>query len=151
MRTPYREMWGLTLTMNEKSYIIWLVDTNESERMKMTDIIIIAIIAVFVAIGVRSTIKHFKGESSCCGGGSSVKTKKKKLKSVIATKTMIVEGMTCEHCRNRVERCINDIDGAAARVNLKKKEVTVSLDREISEEELCNAVQKAGYEVVSIR
>lgn len=117
----------------------------------MTDIIIIGIVLVVVAIGVRSTIKHFKGESSCCGGGSSVKPKKKKLKSVIATKIMIVEGMTCDHCKNRVERFINDIDGAAARVNLKKKEVTVSLAKEISEEELCNAVQKAGYEVVSIR
>lgn len=117
----------------------------------MENIIIIGILVVLLVIGIRSTVKHFKGESSCCGGGSSVKPKKKKLKSVIATKVITVEGMTCDHCKNRVERCINDMDGAAARVNLKKKEVVVFLAKDISEEELCNAIQKAGYEVVSIR
>lgn len=117
----------------------------------MTDIIIIGIILVFVVVGVHSTVKHFKGESSCCGGGSSVKPKKKKLKTVITTKVITVEGMTCDHCKMRVERCINDMDGAAAKVNLKKKEVIVSLAKEISEEELCNAIQKAGYEVTGIR
>ena len=36
----------------------------------MTDIIVILVIAVFVLLGVKSTIKHFKGEGACCGGGS---------------------------------------------------------------------------------
>lgn len=35
----------------------------------MTDIIVILVIAVFVLLGIRSTIKHFKGEGACCGGG----------------------------------------------------------------------------------
>ncbi len=35
----------------------------------MTDIIVILVIAVFVLLGVKSTIKHFKGEGACCGGG----------------------------------------------------------------------------------
>ena len=34
----------------------------------MTDIIVILVIAVFVLLGVKSTIKHFKGEGACCGG-----------------------------------------------------------------------------------
>lgn len=115
----------------------------------MTDLIIVGIILVLVAVGVHSTIKHFKGESSCCGGGSS-KPGKKKLKAVLETKLMIVEGMTCENCKNRVERCINDIDGAAARVNLKKKEVKVILEKSVSNETLTQTVQRAGYKVVSI-
>lgn len=59
--------------------------------------------------------------------------------------------MTCEHCKNRVEQCINDIDGAAAKVNLKKKQAIVSLEKDISSEQIQAAIEKAGYEVVEIR
>lgn len=37
----------------------------------MTDIIIIAIVAVLILIGIRSGKKHFKGEGGCCGGSES--------------------------------------------------------------------------------
>lgn len=117
----------------------------------MEDIIIIGIVVILVLIGISSGIKHFKGEGGCCGGGSGVKRKRKKLKNVTAERTLVIEGMTCEHCRNRVENCINDIEGAAARVNLKKKEALVSLEKDISNEEICRVVEKAGYKVVEIR
>lgn len=116
----------------------------------MENVIIIGIIAVLILIGIRSGVKHFKGEGGCCGGGSTVKTKRKKLKKVIAQKTVIIEGMTCDHCKNRVERCINDIGGAAARVKLSKKEAVVSMEKEISDEQIRTAIEKAGYEVVEI-
>ena len=116
------------------------------------DIIIVAVILVLVFFGLRSTKKHMKGEGECCGGGSGEPApKKKKLEHVIAEKTVIVDGMTCDHCKNRVERCINDIPGAAGRVNLKKKEAAVSMEREISDEEIRTAIEKAGYTVVEIR
>lgn len=44
----------------------------------MENIVIIGVLVIVVIIGVIYTVKHFKGESSCCGGGSSVKVKKKK-------------------------------------------------------------------------
>ena len=59
--------------------------------------------------------------------------------------------MSCENCRNRVERAINKIDGASARVNLRKKEAVVSLDRKIDNETLKNAVESAGYKAVSVK
>lgn len=118
----------------------------------MENIIILGIITVLVLIGVRSSIKHFRGEGGCCGGSSTpVKKQRKKLKNVKAKKTVIVGGMTCEHCRNRVEKCINEIDGAAAKVNLNKKEAVVSMEKEISDEIIRAAIEKAGYEVVEIR
>lgn len=56
----------------------------------MENIIIIGIIVILLAIGFRSTLKHFKGESGCCGGGSApVEVPEKKLDKVIATKTEI--------------------------------------------------------------
>lgn len=118
----------------------------------MENIIIIGVIVVLILIGIRSGIKHFKGEGGCCGGGStSVRKQNKKLKNVIEQKTLIIEGMTCDQCKNRVEKSINEIDGAAAKVNLKKKEAVVSLETHVSDEQIRIAVEKAGYKVVEIR
>lgn len=116
----------------------------------MTDIIIIAIVAVLILIGIRSGKKHFKGEGGCCGGSAPVKREHKKLDNVIATKTVKIDGMTCDHCRNWVEKSINEIEGAAAEVNLSKKEAVVSLAVEVSDDTIREAVEKAGYKVVDI-
>lgn len=117
----------------------------------MEDMIIVGIIVIALVIGVIYTVKHFKGESSCCGGGSSAKVKKKKLKNVVARKTIMIDGMVCEHCKNRVERILNDMEGVACKVNLSKKQAIVSMEREVSDEELRAAIEKAGYRVLDIR
>ena len=117
----------------------------------MTDIIIIVIVVVLIFFGIRSGKKHFKGEGGCCGGSAPVKRQNKKLDHVIATKTVKIDGMTCDHCRNWVERSINEIEGAAAKVDLLKKEAVVSLAVEVSDETIRTAVEKAGYKVVEIR
>ena len=118
----------------------------------MEDIIIIAVLVILLAVGIRSLIKHFRHESSCCGGGSqAAKVPEKKLDNVIGQKILRVDGMTCDHCKGWVEKAINEIDGASAKVNLKTKEAVVSLAKEISDEELIAAVKKAGYRIVEIR
>lgn len=117
----------------------------------MENVIIILILVILMTIGIHSSIKHFKGEGGCCGGGSAVKKKQKKLKAVVAKKVVMVEGMTCEHCKSRVERSIDDIDGAAAKVNLKKKEAVISLEKEISNEQIREAIEKSGYIVIGIQ
>lgn len=118
----------------------------------MEDIIILGVLAIVVIFGLRSSMKHFRGEGGCCGGGSApVKRQKKKLQHVVAKRTLIIDGMVCGQCKNRVEKCINEIEGAAAKVNLSKKEAVVSLEKEISDEQIRNAVEKAGYKVRSIR
>lgn len=116
----------------------------------MENIIIIGIIVILILIGINSGMKHFKGQGGCCGGGSDY-VSKKKLKNVVAKKIVIVNGMTCEHCKARVERAINDMEGMVAKVNLKKKEVVVSMENEVSDEMIKNAIEKAGYEVEGIR
>lgn len=116
----------------------------------MQDFIIIAMLAVLIIAGVYNTRKHFKNKSGCCGSGNTY-VSKKKLKNVIATRTFIVEGMTCENCKARVERFINDMDGVVAKVNLKKKEVVVSMEKELSDEEIQAVITKAGYEVVEVK
>lgn len=116
----------------------------------MQDLMILGIIAVLVIIGLSSMLKRFKGKSSCCGGGNTY-ISKKKLNNVIAKKTFFVEGMTCENCVARVTRVINDIDGLSAKVNLKKKEVEVSMEKEVGDAVIKEIIEKAGYEVVGMK
>ena len=113
----------------------------------MQDLIILGILVLVIIIGTVYTVNHFKGKSGCCGGGNTY-ISKKKLKKVIAKKTFIIEGMTCENCVARVLRYVNDIDGVAGKVNLRKKELLISMEREVSDEEIIIAVTKAGYQVI---
>lgn len=62
-----------------------------------------------------------------------------------------IEGMSCEHCSNRVENALNAIDGVngQATVDLDKKQAVVIGD--IDKQALKKAVEDAGYQVVSVR
>ena len=113
----------------------------------MADIIVVLIVIVLLGFALRGAIRHFKGDSPCCGGGTGIiKTDDKELKNpVIGKKTVHIEGMTCEHCV-----ALNEIEGVSARVDLQKKEAVVSYDREIANDVLKKTVEKAGFQVVSI-
>lgn len=52
--------------------------------------------------------------------------------------------MTCENCKARVERYINDMDGVVGKVSLKKKELIVSMEKEVCDGEIKVAIEKAG-------
>ena len=121
----------------------------------MGDAIIMVVILIVLIFAVKGSLKHFKGEGACCGGGSgSVKPKKPKRKTldgpVIGRRTIRISGMHCQNCANSVTRALNAIDGVVAKVNLRHNCAEVSYDRTVDEIELKQAVEKAGYEVVSI-
>lgn len=116
----------------------------------MSNYIIVAILAVALFFGIRSSMKHFRGEGGCCGGGT-YKARRKKLDTVIGQKTASVEGMSCQHCVNRVMEAVNSIDGASALVKLKKGVVIVSTEHPISNETIKNVIEKAGYKVTNIK
>lgn len=65
-------------------------------------------------------------------------------------KTLIIEGMVCGHCASRVERALNALAGVHAKVDLSRKAAEVESAGELDENALREAVQNAGYEVVSI-
>ncbi len=65
--------------------------------------------------------------------------------------TIKIEGMTCNHCKMRVEKALNAIDGVAASVDLAAKNAELTLSKEVSREALENAVRNAGYEPIEIR
>ncbi|HKM02253.1 MAG TPA: HAD-IC family P-type ATPase, partial [Sedimentibacter sp.] len=64
-------------------------------------------------------------------------------------KILKVEGMTCGHCKAAVEKALKAVDGVEnAVVDLEKKSADVTLNKEVRDEVLKNAVIDAGYEVV---
>lgn len=117
----------------------------------MGNIIIIAILLVVVAFALKNTVKHFKGEGGCCGGGGCTAVETKVLAGPkLGEKIIKMEGMHCDNCKNSIERQINKIEGASAKVNLRKKIAVVSYDRELDEEELRRTIEALDFKVIRI-
>ena len=55
-----------------------------------------------------------------------------------------ITGMTCNHCRMRVEKALNSIDGVKATVTLHPAAAIVHMDKHISTEILQEAISQAG-------
>lgn len=115
----------------------------------MADFIIIAIIIIAAGFGLRSTMKHLKGQGACCGG-SDYTPRKKKLSNALYKKIFFVDGMHCEHCKNRVEEIVNDIAGLAGSVDLKKGELTISYAEHVDDAVIRAQIERAGYSVIKI-
>lgn len=64
-------------------------------------------------------------------------------------KILKVDGMTCGHCKARVEKVVSVIDGVdSVEVDLASKNVTVKMSKDISEQTLSDVIVDAGYEVI---
>lgn len=65
-------------------------------------------------------------------------------------KVLKVDGMMCAHCKMHVEQALSGVDGVeTATVDLEKKQATVTLSKDVSDETLFAAVREAGYNPVS--
>ncbi len=82
--------------------------------------------------------------------GHDGKIRHKEIKTV--TKTMTVEGMMCPHCEARVKKSLEALDGVGeAQVSHEKNEAVVTLEKEISDRVLIDAVESEGYTVTSVK
>lgn len=64
-------------------------------------------------------------------------------------KILKVDGMTCGHCKARVEKVVSVIDGVdSVEVDLASKNVMVKMSKDISEQTLSDVIVDAGYEVI---
>ncbi|MDD3947722.1 MAG: heavy metal translocating P-type ATPase, partial [Clostridia bacterium] len=83
---------------------------------------------------------------------SSFNKKNKNKEQMIMQKIITIEGMSCNHCKARVENAISAIDGVqAVTVNLEEKQATLLLSKELEDKVLTSAVEDAGYRVLNIR
>ncbi|MFI8449224.1 heavy metal translocating P-type ATPase [Streptomyces erythrochromogenes] len=62
------------------------------------------------------------------------------------TTDLVVRGMTCAACVNRVEKRLSRIDGVTASVNLATGRARVQHPVDVTAQELLAAVERAGYE-----
>ncbi|NMA94733.1 MAG: heavy-metal-associated domain-containing protein [Clostridiales bacterium] len=66
-------------------------------------------------------------------------------------RVLTIEGMTCEHCVNRVKNALENVAGVkSVKVRLKKNTATLKLKKPIDNETLRAVVEDAGYDVVAI-
>jgi ATPase, P-type (transporting), HAD superfamily, subfamily IC len=65
----------------------------------------------------------------------------------VKKKTLLIEGMTCAACSNRVEKALNKLEGVEkANVNLSSNKALVFYNpTKVNEQSLIQAVEKAGY------
>ncbi len=116
----------------------------------MANIIVGLIVLACLVVAARHIYKLFKGETSCCGTALPKVPEKKLTGPIVGEKIVKIDGMTCANCKNRVEMLLDDIDGAAAKVNLHRGSATVKITRDVSDDEIRRALAGSGYEVQSI-
>lgn len=113
----------------------------------MANVIIVLILVLICIYSVRSYMK--KLTQGCCGAGGDeekkVKVRDKNPEHYPHCVTIGVEGMTCSHCKARVENALNAEEGVWAQVNLKEKKAQVRMKNALSEDELRRIISRAGY------
>lgn len=76
----------------------------------------------------------------------------RKTEDIKMTKTMTIEGMMCEHCENRVKKTLEAIDGVSqAVVSHEKGTAIVTMDKDVNDDILKDAVEKQDYKCTGIR
>ena len=64
--------------------------------------------------------------------------------------TIHIDGMHCQHCKNRIEKHLDALDGVVAKVNLNKKTAVVSIYREINDSVIRDVIEGLDFTVVSM-
>ena len=73
-----------------------------------------------------------------------------KIINMSTKKVILIEGMSCSHCSNKVEEVLNQLEGVEAHVDLAAKTATVTLSKVVTDEVLKNTIEKEGYSVLKI-
>lgn len=84
--------------------------------------------------------------------GSSKKTNQTRKVEMTMKKTMTIEGMMCGHCEARVKKVLEGVEGvASAEVSHEKGTAVVTLEKEVEESVLKEAVEAQDYKIISIQ
>lgn len=116
----------------------------------------IAVIAIFAVLVIRSYSKRMK--QGCCGAGGDVeKTEKIKVRDKNKANyphqaVLVVDGMVCGNCGQRVENALNVLEGTWAQADVSGKKVTVRRKQPIDEQLLRDTVNHIGpYTVMQVQ
>lgn len=110
----------------------------------MTDAVITVILVavlIFALNGARKRLKH-----GCCGGSEvKIRPRDKKISRYTYKTRVYISGMTCSHCKTRVENSFNEKADCAARVSLKKGCATVWTKFCPDDDFFNDTLNKCGY------
>jgi copper chaperone len=69
----------------------------------------------------------------------------------VATKTLDVKGMSCNHCVNAIESSLKELSGIeSVNVDLSGHKVTVTFDESVVQlDQVKEAIEEEGYDVVA--
>ena len=109
----------------------------------------IALTVLIVGGCIWSLIRRFTSKKTCCGTEKQPRIRAKKLSAPIGSLTVRIGGMRCENCRRSVTAALDALDGVAAKVSLENGTARVSFERPLSDEELAQAIESAGFDAVS--
>lgn len=62
---------------------------------------------------------------------------------------VLIEGMSCGHCVGHVKEALQEITGIS-NVDVRLEEKAAYIEGNASEEEIKEAIQEAGYDVINI-
>jgi Cu+-exporting ATPase len=101
--------------------------------------------------GVSQVLGTASGDFADDSGVRPVAVEKTDGEDLIMKKTLKIEGMMCQHCQMRVEKALGAAEGVSSvEVSLENQSAAVSLERDVSDEVLKQAVEEAGYKVVEV-
>lgn len=70
----------------------------------------------------------------------------KKIKKIVK-----IEGMMCNHCKNKVESSLKELENVTkVKVNLANKKAEIYSNAVISDEDIKKTITNLGYQVTSI-
>lgn len=116
-------------------------------------ILIVAVIAVLVIVGLKETIKHAKGEGACCGGGNTASDEEHTVilsGKIVTRMNVYIDGMHCMNCKNSVTRSLQKLDQVSAKVDLKKNMAYVESTRNVGDDEITFAIERLDFNVTRI-
>ncbi|WP_043441998.1 heavy metal translocating P-type ATPase [Arthrobacter sp. L77] len=61
---------------------------------------------------------------------------------------LVIQGMTCASCANRIEKRLNKLEGVSATVNYATEKAKVTFPAHLAHEDLVAEVEKAGYTAI---
>ncbi|MDO5028479.1 MAG: heavy metal translocating P-type ATPase [Bacillota bacterium] len=64
---------------------------------------------------------------------------------------ILVEGMTCSHCSNRVEKALESLDGVKVQVDLENKTAHLTTSKDYDLETYKKLIEDAGYEFKGLK
>ena len=65
---------------------------------------------------------------------------------IMNIKTIVIEGMQCNHCKMMVEKILEAIDGVEkVEVNLENKTATIEMSKEVEDAKIKEVVEEAGF------